>query len=192
MPRRCYGEHKLLAPIRPIALTLCDVYSLARANRLLAAGLAVIVCALLLYAHFTAAHLESHTFDLVYSAIKAYLSKKATGIVYQGILHWALSNGAFYIFRFCAFVVLYAAYELGRDAVFALSLFIALALIAVLAAGHQYIDGSGAWNGHVAGWTLLLAACLGWFWSRYMSGRNGDHRSFDFDVGAALVRLRPY
>jgi hypothetical protein len=147
---------------------------------------------LLLGAHVTAVNLESHTFDLVYSVIKSYLSKKATGVFYQGVLHWLLSNGAFYIFRICAFLVLYAAYELGRDVVFALSLLIAIALIAVLALGHYHMDGSGAWNAHVAGWTLLLAAFLGWFRSRYMSGCNEDHRSFDFDIGAALVRLRPF
>jgi len=189
---RCRGEHRLLAPIRPIALTLCDVASLAKQNKLLAVGLAAIAGLLLLGAHLTAAQLESHTFDLVYAAIKAYLSKKATGIVYQGVLHWLLANGAFYVFRICAFLVLYAAYELGRDVVFSLALLLAIALIAALAIGHYYVDGSGAWNGHVAGWTLLLAAFLGWFRFRYMSARNSRHKSFDFDVGAALVRLRSY
>jgi hypothetical protein len=188
----CNGHHRLFKPIRPIALTLCDIASLARQNKLLAGILAAIVVLLLFGAHLTAANLESHTFDLVYSVIKSYLSKKATGVFYQGILHWLLSNGALYIFRICAFLVLYASYELGRDVVFALSLLIAIALIAALAVGHYYVDGSGAWSGHVAGWTLLLAAFLGWFRSRYMSGRNDDHRSFDFDIGAALVRLRPF
>lgn len=186
--RRCYGEHKLFAPIRPIALTLCDVHTLARQNKLLAAGLAAIAAALLLYAYLTAQHLEAQTFDLVYSAIKAYLSKKATGVVYQGILYWLLSNGAFYAFRFVAYLILYAAYDLGRHVVFALSLLTGIALTSGLALGYQL--GGGAWNAHVAGWSLLFAAFIGWFWFRYMSSRNAHHKSFDFDVGAALVRLR--
>ena len=186
--RRCYGEHKLFAPIRPIALTLCDVHSLARQNKMLAAGLAGIVAALLLYTYLTAQHLEAYTFDLVYSAIKAYLSKKATGVVYQGILYWLLSNGAFYAFRFCAYLVLYAAYDLGRHVVFALSLLIGMSLTASLALGYPL--SGGVWNGHVAGWALLFTAFIGWFWFRYMSSRNAQHKSFDFDVGAALVRLR--
>jgi hypothetical protein len=191
VPRRCFGEHKLFAPIRPIALTLCDVYSLARQNKPLALGLAAAAVALLLYAHLTAAQLESHTFDLVYSAIKAYLSKKATGIVYQGILHWALSNGAFFVFRFCAYLVVYAAYDLGRNVVFSLSLLMGITLITGLTLG-QYLFGGGAWSGHIAGWALLFAAFSGWFWFRYMSTGNDQHRSFDFDVGEALVRLRRF
>lgn len=146
MPLRCRGDHKVFAPIRPIALTLCDVAALARQNKLLAAMLAGIVVLLLLSAHLTAAQLETHTFDLVYAAIKAYLSKKATGIVYQGILYWLLSNGAFYVFRFCAFLALYAAYELGRDIVFSLSLLLGIALIAGLALVY-WSDGRDLWTG---------------------------------------------
>jgi hypothetical protein len=191
MPRRCYGEHKLFAPIRPIALTLCDLVSLVAQNKLLAAILAGIVVCLLLSAHVAASYFDAHTFDLIYSIIKAYLSRTATSVIYQGVLHWALANGVFFAFRFGAYLILYAAYELGRGVVFALVLLAAIAVFVALVLG-MLLDASGALNGQLAGSALLLAAIIGWFWFRYMSPRSDSHRSFDFDVGAALVRLRSH
>lgn len=191
MLRGCNGGHKLLAPIRPVALTICDIVSLARLNKVVAVALAATAGLLLFAAHLAASQLEQHTFDLVYSLIKSYLSKKATGFVQQGVLHWILGNGAFYAFRLAALLALGAAYDLGRDVVFALGLLCAATVVALLGLGA--LNGNdAAWLGYWAAWLLVLAGILGWFWSRYMSPANSLHRSFDFDVGAALVRLRQF
>ena len=194
MPRRCIGEHRIFAPIRPIALTLCDVAALATRNKALSAGLLAIAVLLLLASHLTATHLESHTLDLVYAAVKTYVSKKATGLVYQGVLHWFLANGAFFLFRFCAYLVLYVLYELGQHVVFALGILLTLVLLLGLTATLLLDQGApiAASKEYFAAAAFLSAAFLGWYWFRYMSGRNASHKSFDFDVGAALVRLRSF
>lgn len=175
--------------VRPIALTLCDIVSLTRQNKLVALILAGVAVLLLVSAYFSAAELEAHTFDLLYAAIKSYLSKKTTGIAYQGVLQWLLSNGAFYVFRYCARIVLAAAYDLGRDVVFSLSLLAGVLATSSAALAAMHAGGSPL-TGQAAAWALLFAAFLGWFWSRYMSPHNDHHSSFDFDVGAALARLR--
>jgi len=187
----CDGNHKLLRPIRPIALTLCDALALVGENKLLAAILGGLVVLLLLYAHFAAAHLESQTFDLIYAIIKAYLSKKVTGLAYQGVLYWAMSYGMFFAFRLGAYVAVCAAHQLGRDVVFALSLLLALTLIAGLA-GLHLASASANLSGQLVAWAIIFTAYLGWFWSRYMSGGHGQHRSFDYDIGVARMRLRPH
>ena len=152
MPRRCYGEHKLFAPIRPIALTLCDVYSLARANRQLAVGLAVIAGLLVFAAYKLAMTFESSAAELIYRAIQAYLSKKATGMFTQGALHLLFSNLTFAAFRLCAYLALRAAYDLGRDVVFALSLLVFATLLAAVfptaLVGERWMGVEPAARGH--------------------------------------------
>jgi hypothetical protein len=187
----CTGSHVLLRPIRPIAQTLCDVVGLAHQNKVLATLLAGGAAMLLLFAHILASHLESRTFDLIYSVIKAYLSEKATSIVYQSIAHWAMSYGVFFLFRVCLYIVLYAAYELRRDVVFALSALLGISFAAALLADYL-ANGSGSWNVRLAAWTFGVATYTSWFWFRYMSGGNSAHKAFDLDVGTALVRLRPH
>lgn len=191
MRRICNGEHRLLSPIRPVALTVCDIVSLAKQNKMVAFALAATAGLLFFGAHLAASQLEQHTFDLFYSVIKSYLSKKATGLVQQGVLHWILGNGAFYAFRLAALLALGAAYDLGRDVVFALGLLCAGTLVALLGLG-AFNGNDAAWLGYWTSWLLVLAGILGWFWSRYMAPANSLHRSFDFDVGAALVRLRRF
>lgn len=189
--RNCDGRHRLLAPIRPIALTLCDVVSLARNNRVLALAIGGIVVLLLFTAHLAAKQLEQSTFDMLYALIKSYMSKKATGIVQQGALHWLLGNGTFFLFRFVAFFAVWAAYDLGRNTVFALGLLVTCVLLGTVLLGFARNQDT-AWLGYFTGWLLAAGGILGWFWSRYMSTANLDYRSFDFDVGAALVRLRRF
>lgn len=192
MPRRCYGEHKLFAPIRPIALTLCDVYSLARANRQLAVGLAVIAGLLVFAAYKLAMTFELSAAELIYRAIQAYLSKKATGMFTQGALHLLFSNLTFAAFRLCAYLALRAAYDLGRDVVFALSLLVFATLLAAVfptaLVGERWMGA--AWSQQLAVTAFGLAAFIGWFWVRYIAESNPRHRSFDFDVGEAIVSLR--
>ena len=116
----CNGNHRLLGPIRPIALTFCDALATARQSRFWAIGLVLAVLGLLLASHLSAEQIEALTGKLIRALVAKYVSGLTTDWIYTGFLHWALANGAFFVFRLGAFFVLYAVYELGRDNVFAL------------------------------------------------------------------------
>lgn len=194
--RQCNGSSPWLRPIRPIALTLCDAVGLSRDSRFCALALVLCAAGLLLLVHLTVGHVEGLTRDAIYLVIRHYVSqyvtKSGTDWFYTVLLHWALSNGAFALFRIAAYLVLRAFYDLGRDVVFALLALIVAALSLALIAQH-YAAGSAPAAlpiERVGGAIFVLTTVLVWFWSRYISPHNAHRKVFDHDIGAALVRLR--
>lgn len=187
----CNGNHRLLGPVRPIALTLCDALATARQSRFWAVGLVLAVLGLLLVSHLSAEQIEALTGKLIRALVAKYVSGLTADWVYTGFLHWALANGAFFAFRLGAFFVLYAVYELGRDNVFALLCLATIGVGVVLAAafvGTEPVGGASLEK--TASLMLGSASVLAWYWSRYCSSTNPNRKVFDHEVGAAMVRLR--
>jgi hypothetical protein len=181
----------LLRPIRPIALTFCDAVGLIRQSWPCAVALLAAAVGLLVLAHLSAGQIEALTSKIVQRLVSKYVSGVATEWVYYGLLHWLLANGAFFVFRFCAYYVLYAAYELRRDVVFALLVLMAVSVSLFLLAG-LYAGPRPGWASleRVASLDLAFMSALAWYWSRYLSPRNPNRKVFDHEVGAALTRLR--
>jgi hypothetical protein len=187
----CNGNHRLLGPIRPIALTFCDALATARQSRFWAIGLVLAVLGLLLASHLSAEQIEALTGKLIRALVAKYVSGLTTDWIYTGFLHWALANGAFFVFRLGAFFVLYAVYELGRDNVFALLSLATIGvgvLLAAAFAGSEPVGGASLEK--TASLMLGSASMLAWYWSRYCSPTNPNRKVFDHEVGAAMVRLR--
>lgn len=196
MLRQCNGSAPWLRPIRPIALTLCDAVGLAPQSKFCAVGIGLCAVALLVMVHLTVGHVEGLTRDAIYLVIRhyvsQYVSRSGTDWFYTVLLHWALSNGAFALFRIAAYLVLRAFYDLGRDVVFALLALLAAVLSLALVVQH-YAAGSvpaALSIERVGGAIFVLSAVLVWFWARYISPNSQHRKVFDHDVGAALVRLR--
>ena len=187
----CNGNHRLLGPIRPIALTLCDALATARQSRFWAVGLLLAVLGLLFISHLSAEEIEALTGKLVRALVAKYVSGFTTDWVYTGFLHWALANGTFFVFRVGAFFVLYAAYELKRDIVFALLCLATICLGLVLVAAYIGSEpGKGTSLERVGSLMLGSGSVLAWYWSRYYAPANPNRKVFDHEVGAAMVRLR--
>jgi|GEM_PF-5569804 len=189
MRMSCNGNHRLLVPIRPIALTFCDAVGLARHSKLWSGALLLIAVGLLFTAHLSAAQIEGLTHRFVQLLVSKYVTGLTAEWAYTLVLHWMLANAAFFAFRLGAAAVLYVAYELGRDAVFALLCLAAILLGLYFAAAHVR-PGAGAAIERQASVMLGAVWVLGWYWSRYLSPRNPNRRVFDHDVGAARARLR--
>lgn len=187
----CNGNHRLLRPIRPIALTFCDVVALARQSWSFAALLLAAAIALLFVAHLSANQVAEATNKIVQVMVSKYVSGVAAEWAYVGLLHWLLANGAFFLFRFLSYYVLYAMYELGRDIVFALLVLMAILASVVLLAG-LYAGPKPGWGSpeRVASLELACVSALAWYWSRYISPNNPNRKVFDHEIGEALVRLR--
>jgi hypothetical protein len=187
----CNGNHRLFSPIRPIALTCCDALATARRSKFWAVGLVLAVPALLFVSHLSAEQIEALTGKLIRAVVSKYVSGLTTDWVYTAFLHWALANGAFFMFRLGAFFVLYTAYELGRDIVFALLCLATICLALQLAAAYA---GAGTDRGvsleKTASIMLGSVSVLAWYWSRYCSPTNPNRKIFDHEVGAAMTRLR--
>jgi hypothetical protein len=146
---------------------------------------------LLVLAHLSASQIAESTSKIVQVMVSKYVSGVATEWAYVGLLHWLLANGAFFLFRFLSYYVLYAMYELGRDVVFALLVLLAILASLVLLAGW-YAGPKPGWGSleKVASLELACVSALAWYWSRYISPTNPNRKVFDHEIGEALVRLR--
>ena len=192
-PGDCDAKHPLLLPIRPIAKLFCDAYQLSPYSRLGAFGLFLLNCGLLFGSYILTHGLSNVTQDLLYKVIGEQLPKEAVLIAAGWFAQLIVSNSIFFIVRFVLTKLIYAAYELGRDVVFASFIFILVAILLWLS-GSYYLKGGTIAEFVQAHRVLILVALISWvvtiwFWARYVYRSNDKRHVFDHEIGAALVQL---
>ena len=90
--------------------------------------------------------------------------------------------------------LIYAAYELGRDVVFASLIFILVAILLWLSGSYYLKGGTNHQILQAPHRVLILVALISWvvtiwFWARYVYRSNDKRHVTDHEIGAALVQL---
>lgn len=191
----CGHRYCSIVIVAPIARTLCDTAFAFRRSKFLSAYLFVI-SVLLTYASYKFGQDVTRALpDMLVELIKDTVTRLFAVYTFSFVVHVLLASAFFAVFRALALFVIYAAYTLGRNTVFWLSMLLLPAFAAFIIASDyaQLLDAPYEFvRRHAAlvfasGMLLLLVV---WFYGRYMRSYARDRKVFDHEVGAALAHMR--
>lgn len=190
-------EHPLTSPVRPIVITLCDAVVVTQRSVVCGIMLFLVCVALLVAGYCSAEAFRGAIKQILRARVEDPLTETLAGPTARYTLQLVLTNASFLTFRSLILGVLIAAYELRKDKVFSLLILIVFVLMGALAAKVFLPDTSILSRRMLPDYYTLCASAtasttlLSWFWARYVT-HKGKHAVFDYDVSAAIVRLRKY
>jgi hypothetical protein len=132
--------------------------------------------------------------DLIFGTIEDQFKRKIATTLGQWSIQLLMSNSSFFMVRFILAKFAYAAFELGRDAVF--SILLTLLTASALACGALYYHADALMIEFLREYRLLVSFTLSiwtltiWYWGRYVFRSNSNQTVFDHEIGAVLVTLK--
>ena len=192
--RECNADHPVLLPIRPIARGLCDLWEAIPETKF---GAVILfgIYALLLFISYVITKNVTETFkDLLFETIEDSAKRIVVVTLAQWAIQLVITNSSFFLVRYLLAGVAYAAFELGRDAVF--SILLTLLCGSIIVVGYllyseaeplmEFIDNHRfLFLELISAWAVTL-----WYWQRYIIRGRNNRTVFDHEIGAVLVRLR--
>jgi hypothetical protein len=191
----CDPERLLLWPVRAVARLFCDAVHVAKYSRFSALSLFMSSCALLFVTYRVTHGFQDVLQDFVHRIFLDQLPRKVAVAIAGWVSQLISSNISSLIFRFALFVIMYAAYQLGKNAVLSISVMVALLLTSLLT--FMYFRSGLHPEIFLRTERVLLGANIGvgifsgWFWRRYFRKNYENTTVFDHEIGAVLVELKP-